>query len=49
MATVVCPDAVHLKTSGVAAHRFSLFEHQGLGYPSSRKLVRSAYTGRTCS
>ena len=49
MAAIVCPDAIHLKTSRVTADRFPLLKHRSLRNPSARKLIRRADAGRTCS
>lgn len=49
MAAIICPDAIYLKTSGVAADGFALLEHYGVGNPSSRKLIRGTHPRRTCS
>lgn len=49
MAAIICPYAVYLKTSGVAADGFALFEHYGVGNPSSRQLIRGTHARRTCS
>jgi hypothetical protein len=49
MAAVVCPYAINLKASGIAADGFALFKHRGAGDASSRKLIRSTDTGRTRS
>lgn len=49
MAAIICPYAINLKTSGVAADRFALLEHYGAGNPSSGKLIRRTHARRTCS
>jgi hypothetical protein len=47
MAAIVCPYAIDLKASGIAADCFALFKHRGAGDASSRELIRGTDTGRT--